>query len=101
MIVDVHAHLTHENFTLDLPKVIKRAEDMIIVCAGSGHRDNQRVLKIARKHDNIFASLGLYPWDAVSLTEGEVDFCIDHIRENADKIVCIGEIGLDYHWGKG
>ncbi len=103
MFVDVHAHLTHEAFSQDLPDVIKKAKEnnVLIVCAGSGIVDNQSVLRISRKYGNVYASLGLYPWDAVSLSEGEIDFCIDNIRKNAENIVCIGEIGLDHHWGKG
>lgn len=103
MFVDVHAHLTHEEFNDDVEKVINRAFDnkVLVVCAGSGLKDNQAVLRLCESHKGVLASLGLYPWDAVSITDDEVDYCIENIRERALKIVCVGEIGLDYHWGKG
>lgn len=101
MLIDVHAHLTHEQFKNDLPSVIKRASKMIVLCAGSGHRDNQAVMKICALNSNVLPSLGFYPWDCVTLSEEEIDFAIDYIRGNASKIVCIGEVGLDYHWGEG
>ncbi|MBD3312310.1 hypothetical protein GF352_02545 [archaeon] len=100
MFFDVHAHLTHEHFRKDLDKVIARAKDIIIHCAGSGLHDNELVLDLAEKHSNVKASLGLYPWDAVEVTEGEVDLCLDMIKKRASKMICIGEVGLDHHWGR-
>lgn len=100
MFFDVHAHLTHEHFKKDLDEVVKRAKDVTIHCAGSGLRDNELVLDLADKYSNIKASLGLYPWDAVEITEGEVDLCLDLIKQHAGDIICIGEVGLDHYWGK-
>lgn len=100
MFFDVHAHLTHEHFKKDLDEVITRAKNITIHCAGSGLHDNELVLDLADKHLNVKASLGLYPWDAVEVTEGEVDLCLEMIRKRASKIVCIGEVGLDHHWGR-
>jgi TatD DNase family protein len=100
MFFDVHAHLTHELFKKDLPDVISRASDIIIHCAGSGLHDNELVLNLARDNPNIKASLGLYPWDAVGLTEPEVDLCLDMIKRHARDVICIGEVGLDHHWGR-
>lgn len=100
MFFDVHAHLTHELFRKDLPEVVKRAKDITIHCSGSGLQDNQSVLDLAAKYPNVKASLGLYPWDAVSLGEAQVDVCLEMIKRHAIDIVCIGEVGLDHHWGK-
>jgi TatD DNase family protein len=100
MIFDVHAHLTHELFKNDFKEVIKRAKDVIIHCAGSGLRDNEAVLDISESFTNVKASLGLYPWDAVEIEEAEVDHCLDMIKSKASRIICIGEVGLDHHWGK-
>jgi len=100
MFFDVHAHLTHERFRKDLPAVVKRSSDVTIHCAGSGLSDNEAVLDLAEKYANVKASLGLYPWDAVSLHDPEVDVCIDMIKRHAKSIVSIGEVGLDHHWGK-
>lgn len=100
MYFDVHAHLTHEFFKADLPEVVKRAKDVIIHCAGSGIDDNKRVLELASMYPNIKPSFGLYPWDAVRLGEDLVDVNLEFIRANASRIVCIGEVGLDFFEGK-
>ncbi|HLE06161.1 MAG TPA: TatD family hydrolase [Candidatus Nanoarchaeia archaeon] len=100
MYADVHAHLTHEFFKNDLPEVILRAKDVIIHCAGSGIEDNKRVLELTSRYPNVRASLGLYPWDAVRLGEDLVDINLEFIRANASKLVCIGEVGLDFFEGK-
>lgn len=100
MFFDVHAHLTHDSFTDDLPAVIARAKSVIIHCAGSGLVDNERVLDLADKYLNVLPSLGLYPWDCVELTEAEVDLVMEQIKKHQRRIMCIGEVGLDHHWGK-
>ncbi len=100
MFFDVHCHLTHEAFKNDLPDVIKRAKDVTIHCAGSGLHDNEKVLEISRQYGNVKASLGLYPWDAVELSEGETGVVFDQMRKHKDEIICIGEVGLDHYWGK-
>ncbi len=100
MLFDVHCHLTHEWFKKDQQEVIKRAEKVIIHTAGSGLKDNEEVLKLSENNENIKASLGLYPWDAVTLSEGEIDFNIDFIKKNKEKLTSIGEVGLDHHAGK-
>jgi TatD DNase family protein len=100
MFFDVHAHLTHEHFKKDLLEVVARAKDVVIHCAGSGLSDNKAVLDISGKHSNVKACLGLYPWDAVKFGEVGVDSCIDFIKRNAGRIVCVGEVGLDHYWGK-
>jgi TatD DNase family protein len=100
MFFDVHAHLTHERFKKDLEEVVNRARDVIIHCAGSGLRDNEAVLDISEFFPNVKASLGLYPWDAVEMTDAEVDHCFDMIKSKVSRIVSIGEVGLDHHWGR-
>lgn len=55
-----------------------------------------KVLEIANNNENIFAMLGIFPSEAKTYTNEVENF----IRKNSDKIVAIGEIGLDYYWDK-
>ncbi len=109
MLVDVHCHLTFEAFEKDLDEVIERAKKAKItniICSGVDHESNVKVLDLSEKYpDIVHASLGIYPLDAVGLghydgvpretRKIDVDSEIDFIRKNKDKIIAIGEIGLD------
>ncbi|MBS3152427.1 TatD family hydrolase [Candidatus Woesearchaeota archaeon] len=108
MLVDVHAHLTFEQFSKDLEQVIERARKtgvVSILCSGVDHESNVKVLELSKKYNIIKASLGIYPLDAVGLghyddvpreaREIDVDAEIEFIRKNKENILAIGEIGLD------
>jgi TatD DNase family protein len=58
-------------------------------------------MKIANKHQNfVFSSLGLHPEFIKELQESKKQDYIKKIIESKNKIVAIGEIGLDYNWVK-
>jgi TatD DNase family protein len=111
-LVDVHCHLTHEKFKNDLDKVLERAKKVgfkAIVVSGVNPPSNRQVLKLSEKYPLIKASLGIYPIDALGLAPDGIGFprhtvAIDlkeefqFIEENKDKIISIGEIGMDFHW---
>jgi TatD DNase family protein len=111
-LVDVHCHLTHDLFKEDLDEVIERAKKAglkAIVVSGVNPKSNIEVLELAKKHPLIKASLGIYPIDALGLSNVEIGFPrqtmpIDleqqfkFIEENKNNILSIGEIGMDFHW---
>ncbi len=111
--VDVHCHLNHALYKDDLDAVIKRAKEAgvkVIVCSGVNPPGNRQVLELAQKYpEMVKACLGIYPIDALGLSEGETGLprqtvAIDlnqefeFIRKNKDEIVGVGEIGMDFHW---
>ncbi|MBI4159342.1 TatD family hydrolase [Candidatus Woesearchaeota archaeon] len=100
MLVDVHCHLDHELFSKDIDEVIERAKDMIAITAGVNHESNLNVLKLSKKYENIKASLGIYPLDALEMSDKEIDNEIQFIKKNSKNITAIGEIGLDFKEGK-
>lgn len=64
MIVDVHAHLTFDQFKKDLDQVIERAKKagvISIICSGVDPKTNREVLELSKKYEIIKASLGIYP----------------------------------------
>src|SRR3989344_5507425 len=108
MIVDVHSHLSFDQFSKDLDQVIERAKQagvVSILCSGVDHESNVKVLELSKKYKIIKASLGIYPLDAVGLGHYDgiprdariidVNEEIKFIRKNKDQIIAIGEIGLD------
>lgn len=114
-LVDVHCHLNHALYKEDLDAVIKRAKEAgvkVILCSGVNPPGNRQVLELAQKYPKIVkACLGIYPIDALGLSEGETGLPrqtvainlkeeFEFIKKNKDKIIGIGEIGMDFHWDK-
>ncbi len=103
LLVDVHTHLDHCKFKNDLDKVIdnaKRNNVKVIINNGIDIKKNRETLELAKKYDIVKSALGLYPIEALKLKDEEVDEELEFISKNKDKIVAIGEGGLDYHWDK-
>lgn len=111
-LIDVHCHLNHELFKDDLPEVLKRAQDIgikVIIVSGVNTNANHEVLKLAQQYPIIKASLGIYPIDALGLSEGETGLPrqpqpinleeeFKFIEQHKDQVISIGEIGMDFHW---
>lgn len=99
MIVDVHAHLDDNQFSIDIDEVIERAkkkEVIAIINNGLNQSSNEKTLELSKKYDIVRASLGLYPTDALQLTDEELEKAFEFIIKNKQSIVSIGECGLDY-----
>jgi len=111
-LVDVHCHLTHELFKEDIDAVLARAKKAgvkAVIVSGVNPAANKEVLELAKKDPVIKVSLGIYPIDALGLSEAEsglprqmvpIDLEKEFlfIEKNKDKIVAIGEVGMDFHW---
>jgi len=96
MYIDVHCHL-------DLCKNIERIIDNvkkngvnIIVTNGIDPSTNRKALELTSKYKEVKAALGIYPMEALSLSDDEIEDEIDFIRENMDKVAAVGEVGLDF-----
>jgi len=116
MIIDTHAHLNFNAYKNNLDEVIKRtlAKDIWVINVGSKYETSKRAVEIAEKYKKgIFAAIGLHPiylaTEFVKIKtdpeEGDFDvkeesFDKEKYRKLAesDKVVAIGEIGLDYYY---
>lgn len=67
----------------------------IIVTNGVDTMSNIKTLSISDGR-HVFPALGIDPQHAVSMMDDEVEFNLNMIRSNSDRIVAIGEVGLDY-----
>src|SRR3990167_2598751 len=100
MYIDVHCHL---DLLKDKDKIIQRAKEKgvgIILTNGVDVKTNRVSLELAEKHKEVRVALGIYPIDALKLTDKEIDNEIEFIKENRKKITAIGEVGMDFKWGK-
>lgn len=99
MWIDSHCHPYFEHFDSDRDAVIKRAhvagvEKMIVV--GCDNITNRKTLELCERYDFMYAVLGIHPTELQDLTDEELNF----IKTNRDKIVGIGECGLDFFHNK-
>jgi TatD DNase family protein len=98
VLVDSHAHLHFPDFDDDRPLVIERAKERgvtTIVDVGTDLATSKAAVRLAEQFDGIFASVGIHPHEASSVTKET----IGELRKLAEhpKVVAIGEIGLDFY----
>jgi TatD DNase family protein len=97
-LIDSHAHLDSRQFDGDREAVIARARQaglVAIVNAGASLESSRAAVALADRHDFVYATVGIHPHDAKTLTPA----ALDELRALAShpKVVAIGEIGLDYY----
>ncbi len=102
--IDVHCHLEQKEFSQDLDTVIaacKKSGVKAVVTSCAHPKDLERTFEIASKNAGfVFPSLGLHPEYIKEIKEKEVSDYLEKIKENKNKIVAVGEVGLDYFWIK-
>lgn len=101
MFFDTHAHLNDERFSGDVADVIDRAisggVDKILIAAYD-YDSIQKALDLSLQRDNLFSCAGIHPHQASSYDDKAETKIMETVEKNRDKVVAIGEIGLDYHY---
>ena len=95
--IDVHCHLNLKGFEDDTDEVIKRAFSAgvtKIINVGTSLESSHKAVELAKKHENLYAIVGIHPHHADKLENGWINE-LKKIAQNK-KVVAIGEIGLDY-----
>lgn len=99
-IFDVHAHYDDEKFDEDREEFLASLPGLgvkRIINASVDLKTAQRVLEFTQKYPFIYGAVGVHPENLEGLEEDYLDRLADLYTEN-EKIVAIGEIGLDYYW---
>ena len=94
MIIDTHCHLNDKQYFEDIDEVLARskAHDIIAtIIPGADPRELPRAIELCEKHDNLFFSVGVHPYDIEHYDEAQIRKYVSH-----EKCVAIGECGLDY-----
>ena len=99
MLIDTHCHLDFDRFDEDRDQIIARASESGVkrIIVPAIDLDNcPAVLHLANRYANVFAAVGVHPNSSANWQES----WNETIREFAthEKVVAIGEIGLDYYW---
>ncbi len=98
MIFDTHAHYDDKAFDSDRDELLKslKANGISKVCnVGARLEGSRNSIELAQKYDFIYAAVGIHPDDCGDMDESWTE----ELRKMAahNKVVAIGEIGLDYH----
>ena len=99
-ITDVHVHYDDPAFDNDRDSVLRRLNAngvSLIINSGSEVPSSERSVRLAESYDFVWASVGVFPLEAYSVPENwlsEIERLARH-----EKVVAIGEIGLDYREG--
>jgi TatD DNase family protein len=99
MLIDSHAHLEMKEFDSDRDEVIKRAKDKgvdFIVTVGTNLALSRKAVDIARKYENVYATVGVHPHDVEKSDHKTFDTLKELAGTNRQKVVAYGEIGLDF-----
>ncbi|GFZ99799.1 hydrolase TatD [Paenibacillus marchantiophytorum] len=101
MLTDSHTHLNAEQFNEDQDEMIQRALDAGVtrmVNVGFNRETIPSSIALAEKYDFIYSTVGWHPVDAIDMMPGDLGW-IEELCKH-EKVVAIGEIGLDYYWDK-
>ena len=97
MFIDTHCHIT-DSYCDGVDAVISCAADAgvgVLICPTADPRDIPTALALANKYSNVFATIGIHP-EYITATPEE--YLTDEVLSNP-RVVGVGEIGLDYHYG--
>lgn len=96
--IDTHCHITSEYFD-NISELIKNIKDSgveKIIVNGSDMKSNLEVLKLVYEYDCVYGAIGFHPTELENYSDEDLIWLEEHV--NDEKIVAIGEIGLDYHY---
>ncbi len=110
MIFETHSHYTSNHFKSNLNEILQSLPENgvcgVIDCA-TDYENALEVIALAEKHSFIYAAVGIHPQslieeDSSTLARFKGDFQAELLEIekllNHEKVVAIGECGLDYHW---
>lgn len=100
IIFDTHAHYDDEAFDEDRELLLKELKENNVIgilnCASS-YESIEKTNKLTLDNDFIYGALGIHPENANEFNDDVEKEIVELIKKN-EKIIAIGEIGLDYYW---
>ena len=97
--IDTHCHLYDDKLYPKLDEIIlnaKKANVEKMICIGDNLNTSLKSLAIAEKYNNIYATIGIHPHESKDASEKYLSKIESY--SNHQKVVAIGEIGLDYYY---
>lgn len=98
--IDSHAHLEDKKFSRDLEQALARASDAgveRIVTVGDCAASSRKSVALAHRFEKLYATTGIHPHHVRQAAEE--DYAALAALADDPRVVAIGEVGLDYHYG--
>ena len=96
MLIDTHCHI-HESYELPIDEVLTTADEADVkqyICVGTSETSSRQAIEFSDKHPDSFASIGVHPHD----TKDGYSKIAELAASGSEKLVAVGEIGLDYFY---
>ncbi len=100
--IDTHCHLEQDSYDNDRDELVSRCREKMdaIITSDPNPETFEKTLSIAERYEGfVFPTLGIHP-EYVERFHDKVDDVMDFIRDNKERIVGVGEVGLDYYYIK-
>ena len=100
MFTDTHCHILDEYYDNidEIFVMMKDSKIYRVINNGIDDKSNKEVLEKIKHYDWMYGAIGIHPENVDNYKEEDLEYVIAHINDN--KVVAIGEIGLDYHYSK-
>lgn len=98
-IVDSHSHIDDEKFDIDREEVVSLFDENkidFIVDPASDVKSSEKIVEIVKKFSRVYGAVGIHPHEVEDITDDDLKKIYNLSFSN--KIVAIGEIGLDYYY---
>lgn len=99
MIFDTHAHYDDKQFDADREELLNELPELgvgTIVNVGASFEGCKRAMELAARYPHVYAAVGVHPDEVGALNEETFAMLESWCHE--EKVVAVGEIGLDYYW---
>ena len=98
-LIDTHCHLTFEQLAWEIDEVVRRSIAAGVtgwITIGTDPQHNRKAVELANRFENMYAAVGIHPHDAKDVTAETMSELEELAR--SEKVVAIGETGLDFHY---
>ncbi len=98
-LIDTHCHLTFPELVDDVEAVLQRSKAAHVtswITVGTDTAENQKAIELAEKFDNLYVAAGIHPHEAKNVTNDDIKQ-LKKFAQN-EKVVAIGETGLDFYY---
>ena len=99
MIFNTHTHINDDQQYFEVERILKECNEENVkklVVIGYDVKSSFRAVELANTYEGVYAAVGIHPSDITK--ENNTIENLEELLSKSNKIVAIGEIGLDYNW---
>jgi len=100
MLIDTHSHINSERLDDCRDEILKNLESGRVgrvICPSFSLESSKTSLMVAKQSDRVWAALGVHPENCAEFDDATLRWLDENLSDK--KVVAVGEIGIDYHYG--